>query len=200
METLLQQAWNMLSPSLGTIALYVIGFGILLGVIRKMIDQFGNIKVLIGLGTIIIVAWAVRYVMMPPKVEIREVEKPVEVEKIVEVEKPVMVEKVVPDTAAINALKEQLGQMQREKESLAAQLNQANALAQAAEAEIQRLRAGPGGEEFNAQCPKCAHLFNISQSMTNEQIRCRHCHLLASAKTFWARRDYVRDRQNVRSR
>ena len=50
-------------------------------------------------------------------------------------------------------------------------------------------------EEFNAQCPKCAYLMNVGEGMRNEQIRCRHCGMIMSAKTAWARRAFVLSRQ-----
>jgi hypothetical protein len=125
-EAWVNSAWQSLTPSIGGIALACVGIGIAIGVIRKLIDQFGNIKVLIGIGAIVVVAWAVRYVTAPPRVEVREVEK------------PVIVEKLVVDTSSVDAMKRQLEAMQKEKESLANMVNEARERARKAEDEIQR--------------------------------------------------------------
>ena len=139
-ETLVNSAWQSLTPSIGGIALACVGVGIAIGVIRKLIDQFGNIKVLIGIGAIVVVAWAVRYVTAPPRVEVREVLK------------PVVVEKLVVDTRSVDAMKWQLEAMQKEKESLANMVNEARAGASKAEAEIESRDNESPGQGRSREC------------------------------------------------
>ncbi len=114
-DNLIGGAWEFLTPNLGGIALFCVGIGIVLGIIRKLIDQFGNIKVLIGIGAIVVCAWAVRYVTAPTKVEVRTIEK------------PVVVEKVVIDTRSTDALRAQLV---AEQQKLAAEQEQKKGILQ----------------------------------------------------------------------
>lgn len=124
-ESLMSSFWEHLTPNLGTIALGLVGIGIALGVIRKIIDHVGQIPVLIGIGVIVISAWAVRYLIAPAKIEVREIEK------------EVIVPKLIIDTSSIDALKGQLKTAQRKMEALAVKVNAANHRAATAEAVIE---------------------------------------------------------------
>jgi hypothetical protein len=127
MDGLLKSLWDMLTPSIGTLALAAVGIGLLVGLMRKAIDKLGTTPVMLTIGGIVIIAWAVRYIARPPEVEIREVRPD-----------PIVVEKLVPDTSSIDAMKRQLEDVQREKEKLAVMANDASRRASKAEAEVER--------------------------------------------------------------
>lgn len=126
MDTLIETLWNFLTPSIGTLALAAVGIGLAVGLMKKAIDKLGTTPVMLTIGGIVVVAWAVRYVARPPQVEVREIEK------------PVVVEKVVVDTSSVDAMKVQIEQMQRDKENMAVMVNDARKRAREAEAEIER--------------------------------------------------------------
>ena len=190
--------WAYLAANWVGIALYLIAATAVCIAVRKLIALYGYLPLIIGVVMLIVAAWTLGYRSGPVKVEVRTVTQT----KTVEV--PVI------DTSEINRLRKRLAERdaafalaeaaRRNAEAALARLRQELA---AAKNDIQRLLAELAKpptvvtlvEEFNAQCPKCGHLMNVGEGMRNEQVRCRHCGLIMSAKTAWARRAFVLNRQ-----
>jgi hypothetical protein len=195
---LIAWAWGYLADNYVGIALFLIAATAVCIAVRKLIALYGHLPLIIGVVLLIVAAWALGYRSGPVRVEVRTVTHT----KTVEV--PVI------DNSEINRLSKRLAERdaaiaqaeaaRRNAEAALAQLRQELA---GAKNEIQRLLAELAKpptvvalvEEFNAQCPKCAYLMNVGEGMRNEQIRCRHCGLIMSAKTAWARRAFVLSRQ-----
>jgi hypothetical protein len=188
---LIAWAWGYLADNYVGIALFLIAATAVCVAVRKLIALYGHLPLIIGVVLLIVAAWALGYRSSPVRVEVRTVTHT----KTVEV--PVI------DNSEINRLSKRLAERDAavaQAETALARLRQELA---GAKNEIQRLLAELAKpptvvalvEEFNAQCPKCAYLMNVGEGMRNEQIRCRHCGLIMSAKTAWARRAFVLSRQ-----
>jgi len=180
-----------LAANWGMIALYLIVAAVMCWVLRKLLSVYGTMPVIVGVVLLIIGAFAVGIRSAPIKTVVTTVEKPV----------VRTVERVVTDTSGMERLRSQLAALRAEKDAALAALAKLRRELAAALAECDRLtrelNAKPVVQnttpEANAQCVACGHLMDVRLSILKEQIRCRNCGRIQSARSAVARRAYVLD-------
>jgi hypothetical protein len=189
--------WNYLAGNWPAIALYLFVVAIFCAAVRRLLDVYGVRPLIGGVVVLIVGAWMLGYSSAPVKTVVRTIAKPV----------VQSVEKIVVDNSMIDRLRKRIAALIAQKDSAIADaqaaLEKAHSQLAAAADEIERLKHELANKPVIAvrridgtgQCPHCGHLMQVSEKLRNEQIRCRQCGLILSAKTAWAHRAYVLDHQ-----